>query len=544
MPTLFSCATAAAKACRPALLVAALALSACATPGTEAAAPPPPSRDALAFEDAVDQLTVALFARAKLDSRDAGGRGLVIDPLIDRATGNQAVSTQSMEQRMVRVVRARFTKIQPQPFTAASLSSQPLILVGSITPVAAPGVIPPTSKPTQTYRIWAALADLRTNRIVSHETAWVRADSVDMTPTRFFRDSPSWLADRSQTAYIKTCAGNPGDPIDPAYVSGLFAAANIADGIKAYEAGRYEEALTYYTRAQSLPAGDQLRVYNGIYLANAVLGRREAAEQAFGTLVSYGLQRGKLAVKFVFRPNSTQFWPDPAVSGPYPMWLRQIATNTVYQSACLRLVGHTSPTGTAALNRELSLARASVVRDDLISQAARLATLTDTEGRGSAEPLVGSGRDDATDVLDRRVEFETRPCPQGSGASGRDVASRRTGTPRCILLVQRGVFPVPKGCRGICLGWAAAGLRASHLGPKLPGAGQDLVLDLAGRGRVDRRVDPLAALRDLLEDRNTDSVGPQLTPEDVGRRLEPLATASGRLEPVGDDHPAKRIGRR
>lgn len=417
MPTFFSCATAAAKAWRPALLVATLALSGCATPRTEAAAPPPP-REALAFDDAVERLTVALFARAKLESRDAAGRELVIDPLIDRATGNQAASTQSMEERMVRVVRARFTTIQPQPFTAASLDSQPLILVGSITPVEAPGVIPSTSKPTRTYRIWASLADLRTKHIISHETAWVQADSVDMTPTPFFRDSPSWLADRSQTAYIKTCAGNAGDPIDPAYVSGLLAAANVADGIKAYEAGRYEEALTYYKRAQSLPAGDQLRVYNGIYLANAVLGRREAAEQSFGTLVSYGLQRGKLAVKFVFRPNSTQFWPDPAVSGPYPMWLRQIATNTVYQSTCLRLVGHTSPTGTAALNRQLSLARASVVRDDLVSQAARLSNLTDIEGRGSTEPLVGSGRDDATDVLDRRVEFEARPCPQ-SGAFGR-----------------------------------------------------------------------------------------------------------------------------
>ena len=94
MPMFFSCATAAAKACRsallPALLIGALALSACATPRTEAAAPPPP-RDALAFEDAVDRLTVALFARAKLEPRDAAGRVLVIDPLIDRATGNQVV---------------------------------------------------------------------------------------------------------------------------------------------------------------------------------------------------------------------------------------------------------------------------------------------------------------------------------------------------------------------------------------------------------------------------------------------------------------------
>jgi len=424
MATGYSCATAAARLLRPsflrpallrqALLGAMLSLGACAVPRPEAAAVLPPPKEALAFEDAVDRLTVALFARAKLDANEAAGRTLVIDPLIDRATGNQAVATQSMEGRMTEVVRQRFQGIQPQPFTAASLDARPLILVGSITPVAAPGVIPPTNAPTQTYRIWAALADLRTNRIVSHETAWVRADGVDMTPTPFFRDSPSWIADRSQAAYIKTCAGNPGDPVDPAYLNGLRAAAAIADGVKAYDAGRYGDALMLYARAQGQPSGDQLRVYNGLYLANAALGRSAAAEQAFGTLVEYGLERGKLAVKFVFRPNSTEFWPDRAVSGPYPMWLRQIASHAATAPECLRLVGHTSPTGPAPLNQELSLGRANYVRNALIARARPLANRTGTEGRGSAEPLIGSGRDDATDVLDRRVEFEVRPCLQAS----------------------------------------------------------------------------------------------------------------------------------
>lgn len=31
-------------------------------------------------------------------------------------------------------------------------------------------------------------------------------------------------------------------------------------------------------------------------------------------------------------------------------------------------------------------------------------------GVGSSEPLVGTGRDDATDVLDRRVEFDPYAC--------------------------------------------------------------------------------------------------------------------------------------
>ena len=359
---------------------------------------------------AVDQLTVALFARAKIDPANLAGRALVIDPLIDRATGNQAVATQFMERRITGMIRARFNVVEPQPFNTDTLASRPLILVGSITPVAAPGVVPPTNAPTETYRIWAALADLRTNRIVSHETAWVQADGVDMTPTRFFQDSPAWLAERSQAAYIRTCAGDPGDAIDPVYLAGLFTAAVTADGIKAYEDRRYADALALYAQARAQPAGDQLRVFNGLYLANAALGRDREAEDAFGDLIGYGLQRGKLAMKFVFRSNSTQFWPDRQVSGLYPMWLRQIATNTAAQATCLRLVGHASATGSPEPNQQLSLARASFVRDELVKRAPPLATQTDAEGRGSAELLVGSGRDDATDALDRRVEFEIRPC--------------------------------------------------------------------------------------------------------------------------------------
>lgn len=418
MATGHTCATAAARLLRPILLLAVLALAACATPVAEDVALAPPPKEALAFDDAVDRLTVALFARAKLDPAAAAGRTLVIDPLIDRASGNQAAATQSMEQRMVRVVRDRFGTITPQPFNVVSLQSQPLVLVGSITRVTGPGSIPPSTAPAAgpgaTYRIWAALADLRTNRIVSHETAWVRADGVDMTPTPFFRDSPAWLADRTQAAYLRTCAGNAGDPVDPTYLASLFSAAAVADGIKAYEGGRYADALARYSQALAQPAGDQIRVYNGLYLTNAALGRTTEAEAAFGTLVAYGLERGRMAMKFVFQPGSTGFWPDRTVTGAYPMWLRQIAAHAAVQPACLRLVGHTSPTGPAAANQALSLARAQRVRDELASREPQLGPKSDVQGRGSAEPIVGSGRDDATDVLDRRVEFETRPCMQAS----------------------------------------------------------------------------------------------------------------------------------
>jgi hypothetical protein len=100
----------------------------------------------------------------------------------------------------------------------------------------------------------------------------------------------------------------------------------VADGMVAYEAGRYREALDRYAEAQRLPAGDQMRVHNGLYLSTWALGRRRDAEEAFARVLDFGLRQERLSVKFLFRPGSTDFLPDPAVSAPYGMWIRQIAT--------------------------------------------------------------------------------------------------------------------------------------------------------------------------------------------------------------------------
>lgn len=405
MPTSTSRAAAGrGKPCRLlAVAVAALApLGGCA-------AVPGPATQARPLDDAVTGLTAALFARARLDPSEA--RTPVVDPLIDRATGNRAAVTRAMERRMVDVAGRRFPHVRPAAFTRGAVERRPLVLVGSITPVAAPGAIPPaTDGPPRVYRIWASLADLRTGKILAKEMAWVRAEDVDMTPTRFFRDSPVWAADRAMQAYLKTCSGNPGGDVDPAYLNGLKAAVATDEAIRAYEGGRHLEALAAYTQASLLPGGDQVRVWNGAYLTNVALGRPQAAAEAFGRMVGAGLERGKLAVKLVFRPASTQFWPDPAISGQYPVWLRQIARRGADRGACLLVVGHASPTGAPALNDALSERRAGVVGAELVRREAALEERTQALGRGSREPLIGSGRDDVTDALDRRVEFDPRPC--------------------------------------------------------------------------------------------------------------------------------------
>jgi outer membrane protein OmpA-like peptidoglycan-associated protein len=115
-------------------------------------------------------------------------------------------------------------------------------------------------------------------------------------------------------------------------------------------------------------------------------------------------------VKFLFKPGSTQFTPETRASAPYSMWIAQIAKHGAAKNACLEIVGHTSPTGPAPLNDRLSLLRAEYVKDRIESQAPPLAKRMIANGVGSRQNLIGTGKDDMSDALDRRVEFRIINC--------------------------------------------------------------------------------------------------------------------------------------
>ncbi|MGZ5225050.1 MAG: OmpA family protein, partial [Burkholderiales bacterium] len=143
---------------------------------------------------------------------------------------------------------------------------------------------------------------------------------------------------------------------------------------------------------------------------NWKLGRSDDSERAFGRIVAYGLANNALGVKILFRPGSTEFWPDPNVSGPYTIWLRQIAREASSSKVCLNLIGHTSRTGPEGLNIRLSQQRASYIKQRLEAESPVLSSRTRFTGVGWRENLVGTGSDDARDALDRRVEFNVIDC--------------------------------------------------------------------------------------------------------------------------------------
>jgi outer membrane protein OmpA-like peptidoglycan-associated protein len=370
-----------------------------------AAAPPPPTP--VAFNDALLKAANDLFAKAKLDSAPEKVI-LVIDPLIDGVTGAQSNATHLEEKRVVDLVKSSYPRFQVARFSSEQVAKAPVVLIGTFTAVNNAGV---AGGARDAYRICLALADLKTKTIISKGVARALPEGIDPTPVAFFADSPVFAKDASTDAYIKSCQGTKvGDNIDQTYADRILVASLVNDGIEAYDAGRYRDALDVYQSALKTPGGEQLRVLNGIYLSNYKLHRTKVAMEAFGKVVDYGLKGDRLAVKFLFKPGSTQFYTDPSVRAPYEAWLEKIAERTAANKGCLEVVGHTSATGLAALNDRLSGLRADYIKGRLEDEEHSLRGRILATGRGSREMIVGTGRDDASDALDRRVEFKVAKC--------------------------------------------------------------------------------------------------------------------------------------
>lgn len=372
-----------------------------------APAPPPPT---LPFDEAVLAAANQLLGKAQLPP-GSGRHNILVDPLIDGFTGVQTAASQAMGAKIVKLVRDQYAQqYEVQPFTTANVQRGPLILVGTFTGVNAERK---TEGKREAYRICLALADLKTGKLVSKGLAFAKPDGVDPAPLPFYRDAPAQADDPATSGYIRTCQGTrAGDPIHPLYVDRIVASATLAEAADAYAARQYPQALKLYEAAQRTPGGDQLRTYTGLYLTNWRLNHKEEAAKAFGRIVDTGLTSKRLGVKFLFRPGTSALWSDPKVGPPlpYPMWIQQIAAASSVRNSCLEVVGHSSPTGPEPVNERLSLLRAESLKKEIERWQPTLSKRMIANGVGSKEPLIGNGRDDASDALDRRVEFKVVTC--------------------------------------------------------------------------------------------------------------------------------------
>lgn len=386
-----------------AAVLAVLLAAGCVTQPTAAV-----NNNTLPFDEAIVVATDALVAQtqtlpaflAKVEAK-VNKRPVVLDPTLDAGTGQQTAATQKLDRVATERMTSKFEQIEVLPFRAGNLAKAQYLLTGTLT------------RQQQSYRIALALTDLKSGNVVAQSSAVARGDGVDMSPLPYYRDSPVLVKDKVIEGYVATSSTPPGSKADPLYLERVATATVINEATTLYNAEKYQEALGQYRSALATPAGEQMRVLNGIYLSNVKLGRTAEAEQAFGRVVALGIAYQQLGVKFLFNPGTTDFWSDPKVSGAYGMWLRQIAKEGTTAKVCMDVVGHTSRTGSEPANDALSLRRANTIKQRLAAESAAFAERTKPVGMGFRQNIVGSGTDDAVDALDRRVEFRIVPCAAG-----------------------------------------------------------------------------------------------------------------------------------
>ncbi len=344
--------------------------------------------------DLAGQINTSILERMR-------SRKVVLDPFIDAQSGQQTASAVRAGQLLAQRLSAKDSGLKVEPFTAQGVQQADYLIAGSLAR---------TRADAGDYTLSATVTERRTGLVIASSTTRINAGEIDGTPTAFFSDSPSLVSDRLTQGYIATSRTAQGGAADAPYLASVSTAALINEATQAYEAGRYGDALARYQAAAARPDGKQLRVFNGLYNTHGKLGQTQEAEAAFAQIVALGLATNNLAMRLLFNPGTTEFWRDRAVSGSYPVWLRQIAREAAAGDYCLTVVGHTSRTGAEGVNERLSLARARTVRDLLTGHDRKLAERVDVDGVGWHENIIGSGTDDTRDSLDRRVEFKVRNC--------------------------------------------------------------------------------------------------------------------------------------
>ena len=72
--------------------------------------------------------------------------------------------------------------------------------------------------------------------------------------------------------------------------------------------------------------------------------------------------------------------------------------------------GHTTRGASEPLNERLSLQRAEFIRHKASAIKPAFAKKSSAQGYGSRQTLIGTGKGDASDALDERIEFRKTGC--------------------------------------------------------------------------------------------------------------------------------------
>jgi outer membrane protein OmpA-like peptidoglycan-associated protein len=388
-------------------LSSVLLFASCATPKYDVSV-----RYPVAFETAIRSLADALLQEVerKRAQWDFSRKDIVLDPFIDVASGEIVKVSHKIEQVIFQETTRNFEKIRITQITPRNLRGADYVLNGVIdfTDYKALG----SEKTEKYYQVSASIVNLKNGEIIANAERWISDKDLDYTPDPIYSDSPTYIKDKTTENRITTAKTPAGQPAQEDYYSTLDTHALLVEAEMLYAQADLKKALQLFKEASTRKDGQTMKTFAGLYEANYKLKDMEAAEEAFGQLLTASVkENNKLNVKFLFDVNSVDFINNVSLRHQYSVWLLQLNKFFKENNYCFHIVGHSSHTGASRYNETLSLARAKKVQE-LMKEASfpEILERSKATGKGFQENLVGSGTDDARDAIDRRVEFLLVNC--------------------------------------------------------------------------------------------------------------------------------------
>jgi len=382
--------------------------------GCREVAVPTIPEDALPFEEGIKLLADNIGARLQ-NSEVTGSinkvavnlvtgqkeiKKIAVDPFIDMESGYPVKANDRIVKIMAAEIKERFEingVMEPDVLEVAGY-----VLNGMVT------LASNQADQGLRYKVFAAVFEKKSGRVIASASVFVK--NFDTTPMDIYKDSPVYLKGDNYKQLTASVRKETDETIEKGYHETLTVKSMQVKGDQLYEQKDYNKSLIYYNQAVGIQKDVPLETLNGLFTNYLKQEQWDEAQAAYAKLIRASINdTGELATKIVFPPRS----PSPVANKTrlYTIYMQEIAKLVDSLPACrVSIVGHCSRSGGANYNDALSLKRAWWILNKMKGYAPGMAQKAQAIGRGFRENIVGSGADDITDEIDRRVEFKFDQC--------------------------------------------------------------------------------------------------------------------------------------
>ena len=325
---------------------------------------------------------------------------IVIDPFIDVESGYPVKVNSRISSIMSEEISKRFEiagDLEPD-----KLEISEFVLNGMVT------LAENSEGKEKIYKVYATVFDKTSGKVLGSAISYV--SNFDTTPMDIYKDSPVFLKGKDYQQHTASVKMSPNETVNSEYHDRLAIKSMQTKGDKLYEQKEYKKSLSYYNQAAGSQSAPKLEVLNGQFTNLVKQGQWEDAEGVYGKLIRSSIaETSEIATKITFPPKSLT--PLGSKSHLYNIYIRQIAKLVESIPECkVIIIGHCSRSGSEMYNEKLSLQRAQWVQKQMASYVQQINTKSETLGKGFSENVVGTGKDNITDEIDRRVEFKFNQC--------------------------------------------------------------------------------------------------------------------------------------